>query len=61
VNAKKIKTIVTVFVVIVLIFCFVKCSSPGGFGSAQTDETTSSSIDVSTMPANSEFSNEESD
>ncbi|HYE68226.1 MAG TPA: hypothetical protein VEA58_06405 [Anaerovoracaceae bacterium] len=60
-NAKKIKTIVTVFVVIVLIFCFVKCSSPGGFGSAQTDETTSSSIDVSTMPANSEFSNEESD
>lgn len=60
-NAKKIKIIVIFFVVIVLIFCFVKCSSPGGFGSGQTDLTTRSSIDISTMPANSEFSNEEPD
>jgi len=60
VNTKTIKIIVMSFVLLLLIFSFIKCSSPVS-GSGQTDETTSGSIDFSTMPSNSEFLNEESE
>jgi len=55
------KIIVMFFVVTILIFSLIICSSPGGFGLVQTEETTSGSIGISTMPANSEFLNEASE
>lgn len=58
---KRYKLIVMFFVVTILILSFIICSSPGGSGSVQTEETTGGSIGISTMPANSEFLNEASE
>lgn len=55
------KIIAMFFVVTILIFSFIICSSPGSSGSVHTDETTSGSIGISTMPTNSEFLNEASE
>lgn len=53
------KIIVIFFIVTILIFSYMKCSTQSDSGTVQTSRTTSGSIDISTMPANSEFKNEE--
>ena len=55
---KKYKIIAAIIVLIILAAGFFQCSSIGVSGSAQTDETTGGSIDMSPVPANSEFLNE---
>jgi hypothetical protein len=56
---RKYSLVLLVSAVTILLVFFIKCSAPGIPGSAQAAGTTGSSIDLSPIPANSEFLKEE--
>ena len=58
---KKYSLVLLIFAVTILIVFFIECSFPGGFGSAQAGGTTGGSIDMSPIPADSEFLQEKSE
>lgn len=58
---KKFKIIAAVVVAIALILGFYKCSSIGVAGPVQADETTGGAVDITPIPANSEFLKDESE
>ena len=55
---KRYIVIIAFLVLIIFILGFARCSSMGVSGSAQSDETTGGAVDMSPIPANSEFLNE---
>lgn len=55
---KKYLIIAAALVLIVIILGLARCSSIDASDAAQTGETTGGAVDMSTIPANSEFLNE---
>lgn len=55
------KTIMIILTSTLLFFIFIIWSSLGGYGAAGADQTTGGAVDVSPVPANSEFLKEESE
>ncbi len=56
---KEFRIVIILCVLTVFVFIFIICSCLGGAGAAEADKTTGGEVDMSPMPANSEFLNDE--